>query len=82
MEWTVVGVLIALVGLGASIIKPIVTLTQSITKLTVVVERVERELAQQAAHSQESHKRLWAHNDAQDQRLDDHEKRISILEKR
>ena len=41
MEWTVVGVLIALVGLGASIIKPIVTLTQSITKLTVVVERIE-----------------------------------------
>mgnify|MGYP005782496063 CR=1 FL=1 len=39
--WTVVGVLIALVGLGASIIKPIVTLTQSITKLTVVVERIE-----------------------------------------
>ena len=76
------GVLIALVGLGASIIKPIVTLTQSITKLTVVVEQVERELAQQAAHSQESHKRLWAHNDAQDQLLDDHEKRISILEHR
>lgn len=66
--WTVVGVLIALVGLGASITK--------------LVERVERELAQQAAHSQESHWRLWAHNDAQDQRLDDHEKRISILEKR
>ena len=39
--WTVVGVLIALVGLGASIIKPIVTLTQSISKLTVVVERIE-----------------------------------------
>ena len=39
--WTVVGVLIALVGLGASIIKPIVTLTRSITKLTVVVERIE-----------------------------------------
>ena len=82
MEWTVVGVLIALVGLGASIIKPIVTLTQSITKLTVVVERVERELAQQAAHSRESHKRLWAHNDAQDQLLDDHETRISVLEHR
>ena len=48
----------------------------------MVVERVEQELAQQAAHSQESHWRLWAHNDAQDQRLDDHEKRISILEKR
>ena len=47
----------------------------------MVVERVEQELAQQAAHSQESRRRLWAHNDAQDQRLDDYEKRISILEK-
>lgn len=47
MEWTTVTVIIALVGLGAAVIKPIVSLTQSITKLTVVVERLERELDEQ-----------------------------------
>lgn len=81
MEWTTVTVIIALVGLGAAVIKPIVSLTQSITKLTVVVERLERELDEQSEHSRESHKRLWDHNEEQDNRLDDHERRIHDMEK-
>lgn len=81
MEWTTVTVIIALVGLGAAVIKPIVSLTQSITKLTVVVERLERELDEQGEHSRESHKRLWDHNEEQDNRLDDHERRIHDMEK-
>ena len=80
MEWTTVTVIIALVGLGAAVIKPIVSLTQSITKLTVVVERLERELDEQSEHSRESHKRLWDHNVEQDNRLDDHERRIHDME--
>lgn len=80
MEWTTVTVIIALVGLGAAVIKPIVSLTQSITKLTVVVERLERELDDQSEHSRESHKRLWDHNEEQDNRLDDHERRIHDME--
>ena len=80
MEWTTITVIIALVGLGAAVIKPIVSLTQSITKLTVVVERLERELDEQSEHSRESHKRLWDHNEEQDNRLDDHERRIHDIE--
>ena len=80
MEWTTVTVIIALVGLGAAVIKPIVSLTQSITKLTVVVERLERELDEQGKHSREIHKRLWDHNEEQDNRLDDHERRIHDIE--
>ena len=82
MEWTVVTVLVALVGLGAAVVKPIVSLTRSITTLTVVVERVEKELASQERHSQESHRRIWAKNEEQDGRLDDHEMRIDRLERR
>ena len=81
MEWTTVTVIIALVGRGAAVIKPIVSLTQSITKLTVVVERLERELDEQSEHSRESHRRLWDHNEEQDNRLDDHERRIHDMEK-
>lgn len=80
MEWTTVTVIISLVGLGAAVIKPIVSLTQSITKLTVVVERLERELDEQSEHSRESHRRLWDHNEEQDNRLDDHERRIHDME--
>ena len=80
MEWTTITVIISLVGLGAAVIKPIVSLTQSITKLTVVVERLERELDDQSEHSRESHRRLWDHNEEQDNRLDDHERRIHDME--
>ena len=80
MEWTTITVIISLVGLGAAVIKPIVSLTQSITKLTVVVERLERELDEKSEHSRESHKRLWDHNEEQDNRLDDHERRIHDME--
>ena len=80
MEWTTITVIVSLVGLGAAVIKPIVSLTQSITKLTVVVERLERELDEQSEHSRESHKRLWDHNEEQDNRLDDHERRIHDME--
>ena len=82
MEWTMVTALTVLVGLGASVVKPIVSLTKSITALTVVVERVEKELAEQARHSQESHRRIWAKNEEQDGRLDEHERRIDRLEHR
>ena len=82
MEWTVVTALAALTGLGAVIVKPIVSLTRSITELTVVVERVEQELAQQARRSQDSNRRLWAKNEEQDGRLDDRERRIDRLESR
>lgn len=81
MEWTVVTVIVALVGLGGAIVKPIASLTGSITRLTVVVERIEGELEEQSRHSHESHRRLWEHNDGQDRQLQDHERRIGALEK-
>ena len=82
MEWTTVTVIIALVGLGAAIVRPIVSLTQSITKLTVVVEGMSAELIQQKQHIKESHQRIWAYNDMQDKTLEDHERRIGNLELR
>ena len=45
-----------------------------------MVERLERELDEQSEHSRESHKRLWDHNEEQDNRLDDHERRIHDME--
>ena len=44
-------------------------------------KRLERELDEQSEHSRESHKRLWDHNEEQDNRLDDHERRIHDMEK-
>ena len=80
MEWTTVTVIIALVGLGAAIIKPIVSLTQSITKLTVVVETLQEDMSGLTTKNSQGHARIWEHNEEQDARIEDHERRIGTLE--
>lgn len=37
-------------------------------------------MSAQQADSRESHRRLWAHNEEQDETLSDHETRIRVLE--
>ena len=80
MEWVVVTVIIAIVGLITTVARPIVTLTQSITKLTTVVDRLEADLQEQRTHSRESHAKIWQHNEEQDERLDEHERRLHDLD--
>lgn len=79
-EWAVFGVLVAVAGFLAVVVPPIVNLTKSITRLTVVVDRLSTDLENQKKQSIESHSKLWAHNDEQDGRLNDHETRIRLLE--
>lgn len=79
-EWSVVGVIIALVGLIATIVPPLTKLTQSITKLTVVVDRLDAEQKEQRAAAKTSHQKLWDKCGEQDETLNDHEHRITVLE--
>ena len=96
VEWIVVTVIIALVGLIATIIKPVITLTKSITKLTVVVDNISDTFTEYKLKNNESHSRLWDHNTIQDKLLEehddllkdhtyaikDHENRINKIEKK
>lgn len=79
-EWEVVGVLIALAGLIATVVKPVVKLTETVAKLTTAVERLSDDMTEQRKRSMTAHEKLWAHNDEQDARLSDHETRIRLLE--
>lgn len=76
-EWGVLGVIITVVGLLATVIKPIIDLTRSITKLTVVVENLSKDMETQ----RKSNSKLWAHNDEQDAKIMDHETRLQLLER-
>ena len=87
MEWTVVGVIVTLAGLAAAVGGPVLKLNGSITRLTTLLQAIEHRLdtleqgaKEQRTHAAESHRRIWAHNDEQDDRLEDHEKRITLLE--
>ena len=79
-EWAVFGVIVAVAGFLAVVVPPIVNLTKSITRLTVVVDKLSSDLEEQKTRSIESHDKLWAHNDKQDARLNDHETRLRLLE--
>lgn len=89
MEWGVVTVLIALVGLFLTVGTPILKLNSNIVKLNCTMEslqekteRNEKELKEQKIHDHDAHQRLWEHNEEQDKTLGEHERRIGELEKR
>lgn len=71
MEWTVVTVIIALVGLFMTVGKPIITLNSSITHLQDAIEELREDI-----------RVLTNRTDNQEERLQDHETRISILEEK
>ena len=88
MEWTVVTVIVALVGLFLTVGKPILKLNSTLTVLTTRIDAVENDnkkqsedLKEQKTHAHESHKRLWDHNSKQDEQLRDHEQRLGVLER-
>ena len=81
-EWGVVGVIIALAGLASTVLVPALRLNASITKLTVTVQQLVRDMEDQRERSHEAHKRLWDKNDEQDKTLNDHETRITTLERK
>ena len=79
-EWGVVGVVIALVGLLATVIKPAIRLTEATTKLTVMVGELRRDMDEQSTQSKLSHQKLWDKNNKQDEIIQNHEVRIAKLE--
>lgn len=80
MEWTVVTVLIAIVGLVAVLVKPMLSLDTTMTKLVVAVDVLNDKMKDFTDRNSESHERLFKKQEEQENRLDDHEGRISNLE--
>ena len=87
MQWEVFEVIAAIAALFLSIGVPVIRLNSSITKLTVMLERVEKDvsanraaLEQQRAAARASHEKLWRHNEEQDAQLQNHETRLRVLE--
>lgn len=81
-EWGVFGVVIALIGFAATFLAPALKLNSSITKLTVTVEQLVKDMSDQRQSSSKAHERLWDKNEEQDKILNDHETRITTLERK
>ena len=81
-EWGVVGVIVVLVGLFVTFATPLIKAIKAMTRLTVSVENLTKEIESLKSDNETEHDRLWAHNDKQDSQIEDHEKRIIRIEER
>lgn len=81
-EWTVVTVVIALVGLFVTVAAPIIRQTKAMTKLDTTMETLSGKLTQLESRNTDAHRRIWEHNEEQDKQINNHEIRIVKLEDR
>lgn len=81
-QWEVYLVIVSLVGFAIAIGTPIIKLNTSITRLIDRLENLDKGLEELDAKNHKSHERIWQHNDEQDGKLEDHEKRIIKLEEK
>lgn len=79
-EWTVVSVLVTLVGLCAAVIRPLMSLNGVITRLTGAVNTLEKNIAALAEKNSETHGRIWDKVGEQDELLRGHEARLVMIE--
>ena len=80
MEWTVVTVLAALVGLLGAASRPLSKLTEAITELREAARYLREAFDEQKTRNEREHGELAARVQAQDGRLEEHERRIFCLE--
>lgn len=84
-EWGVVGVIVVLVGLFTAICVPLIKATKesvkSMTELNVTMRNLADKLTNLESNNTEAHRRIWQHSEDQDARINDHETRITIIEK-
>ncbi len=79
-EWTVVTVVATLVGLCATVIRPLMSLNGAITRLTEVVKKLERELHEMSEKNSQSHGKLWDAVSEHEESINKHETRLAIIE--
>ena len=79
-EWGVVGVLIALFGFGAAVVKPLISLNTAIVKLTEAVKELQKDMSDFVSGNHNSHVRIHERIDECERQINKHENKIEQLE--
>lgn len=80
-EWTIVTVVIALVGLVAAVVTPIIKLNTTITKLSAIVDNLAKSFDSLTNKNSEAHGKLWNKLDEHEDAINGHETRLQLIEK-
>ena len=79
-EWSIVSVLVVIIGLFCTVGAPIIKLNTNITRLNASLEATQRDQAKLEQDNHDAHKRMWDHNDEQDKMLEEHRIRLHDLD--
>jgi cell division protein FtsL len=80
MTWEIFLGIVALVGFIISVTTPLMKLNTSITKLNNSVDVLKSAIDRIDTENEESHKRIWKHNDEQDEIIAEHSRKINNIE--
>ena len=79
-EWTVVTVLVTLVGLLAAVLRPILKLNTIVTRLDAIVSKLEKDISSLTDRNTDSHKNIWEKVNKHGEAIKNHETRIVVIE--
>ena len=79
-DWDIVKDIVVLAGLIVTVTTPLLKLNTSITQLKALLDSVEKQVQDNDRSNSASHKRLWEHNEEQDETLQRHEQRLHDLD--
>lgn len=79
-DWDIVKDIVVLAGLIMTVTTPLLKLNTSITQLKALLDSVAKQVQENDKSNSGSHKRLWEHNEEQDETLQRHEQRLHDLD--
>lgn len=79
-DWDIVKDIVVLAGLIVTVTTPLLKLNISITQLKALLDSVAKQVQENDKSNSASHKRLWEHNEEQDETLQRHEQRLHDLD--
>ena len=72
----------SILSVGVIIVKPILTVVKTMTELNESIKNLAEKFSTFEVNNHDDHKRIWCHYEEHDEKLNDHEKRIFIMENR
>lgn len=81
-EWTIVTVIISLIALVTAIVTPIIKLNTTITKLTVVVDGIEKRYSGVSSLNSEAHCAINKRLDEHGEKINEHNTDIAVLKEK
>lgn len=78
---TIAGMVLTVATGCIAIVRPVIKLSTTITQLNDNIEKLSVDFKENMKKTSDARKRIWEHNEEQDDIIANHEVRIQILEK-